>query len=178
MGDERFGWIVEIMDLRPTDLVLEIGPGPGTSLEYLARELPRGRVLAVDRSATAIERAARRNARNIDAGRISLWQADFGRLTPDRVRADFDAPGGFDKILAVNVNAFWTTKRPPAELTVARELLAPHGALFLCYGYGASSTGPKPETGDLTRRLAEGGFLTTTITHGDLLAVRAWTPGG
>ncbi|WP_067862017.1 SAM-dependent methyltransferase [Nocardia shimofusensis] len=173
VGDARFRWIVEVMDMRPADLVLEIGPGSGTSLEYLARELPRGRVLAVDRSATAIDRAARRNARHLDSGRITLWQKDFGRLDPDRVRADFDAPAGFDKILAVNVNAFWTKKRPTAELTVVRELLAPDGALFLCYGYDAASSGPKPEASELTRRLAESGFATTVTTHGDLLAVRA-----
>ncbi|MGV9821560.1 class I SAM-dependent methyltransferase [Nocardia xishanensis] len=176
MGDARFGWFADAMDLRATDRVLEIGPGSSPSLSLLAERVTDGRVVGVERSATAIARAAQRlgipPAAQANSGRVGLVHADLARLLPDQV---LDGIDGFDKILAVNVNVFWT-KRPTAELAVVRKLLAPGGGLYLCYGYGdpdGAPTSAKPPPGRLEERLTEAGFTVRTLASGDLLCVHA-----
>ncbi|HEV7275636.1 MAG TPA: class I SAM-dependent methyltransferase [Devosiaceae bacterium] len=49
--------IVEALPLRPDLRVLEIGCGPGAMARELARRLPQGFVLGIDRSAKAIAQA-------------------------------------------------------------------------------------------------------------------------
>ncbi|WP_245745856.1 class I SAM-dependent methyltransferase [Nocardia altamirensis] len=183
--DLRFGWMVEVMNVRPDDRILEIGPGSSNSLACLAARLDNGYVVGADRSATAIARAAKRHAALIESGKVRLIQAELADLeprlldgtAPAAIRRAGSPPGtaGFDKILAVNVNVFWT-KRPVAELALIHRLLAPGGALYLFYGYGApagTSTSPKPAEGQLKKYLAEAGFTARPVSSGDLLGVIA-----
>ncbi|WP_378736880.1 class I SAM-dependent methyltransferase [Nocardia brasiliensis] len=177
VDDQRFAWMVDIMDVRPTDRILEIGPGPSNSIAYLAAKLNGGHVVGVDRSATAIARAAKRHAALIDSGQLSLQQAELADLDPQRLRARIGAgTAGFDKVMAVNVNVFWT-KRPTAELALIRRLLAPGGTLYLFYGYGTPAstpaTSPKPAPGRLNEYLSEAGFAVEVVSSGDLLGVVA-----
>jgi hypothetical protein len=99
-----------------------------------------------------IERARARNAVHIAAGKAILHTAAF--------EPDAFAGRDFDKIFAVNVNLFWTG---PAvrELTLARRLLRPGGALYLSY----EPPGPdqvRRLAGKLVGHLAAAGFATTT----------------
>ncbi|WP_435590526.1 class I SAM-dependent methyltransferase [Nocardia sp. bgisy118] len=214
MGDARFRWFADVMELRGTDRVLEIGPGSSPSLALLAERVTHGRVVGVDRSATAIARAAQRlgagrgastdhaepsadnpaeaggraptdhappsvdeacaPAAQVNSDRIGLFHADLARLRPEQLLDTFGIDG-FDKILAVNVNVFWT-KRPTAELAVIEKLLVSGGGLYLCYGYGGpdgASTSPKPPPGRLDEYLTEAGFTVRTRASGDLLCVHA-----
>ena len=66
--------------------------------------------MAVDRSATAIGRAARRAAACVAAGKAVLRTAALESLTPDDL---LDGREGFDKVFAMNVNLFWV--RAPAR---------------------------------------------------------------
>lgn len=176
MADARFEWIVEIMRPRADDRILEIGAGSGPSVAYLAAPLRSGYVVAVDRSATAIARSAKRHAALIDSGRVRLLQAALEELRPEDV---LDGGIRFDKVLAVNVNLFWT-RNPSTELALIRDLLTPHGSLYLSYGYGDpgahTSTSPKPLPGKLSRHLGEAGFRTETRSSGDLLCITATQP--
>ncbi|MBF6211758.1 methyltransferase domain-containing protein [Nocardia puris] len=174
MGDARFGWFADTMDLRPSDQVLEIGPGSSPSPGLLAERVPEGKVIGVDRSATAVTRAAARLAPQLEAGRIGLLHADLDSSLPARLRAEFGIDR-FDKILAVNVNVFWT-KRPVTELATLAALLTPAGTLHLCYGYGDPTdpaTSPKPPPGKLEAHLTTAGFLPRLRQSGDLLCVSA-----
>ncbi|WP_433577829.1 class I SAM-dependent methyltransferase [Nocardia brasiliensis] len=174
--DRRFKWMVEVMGVRPTDLILEIGPGSSNSIAYLAARATDGRVVGIDRSATAIRRASKTHAALIDSGKARLVQAGLAELDPAQFLAEHACgAAGFDKILAVNVNVFWT-KRPVAELALLRRLLAPGGTLYLSYGYGtpeAESCSPKPAPGKLGDYLADAGFAVRVITAGDLLGIHA-----
>ncbi|MFI6215527.1 class I SAM-dependent methyltransferase [Nocardia brasiliensis] len=174
--DRRFGWMVDVMGVRPTELILEIGPGSSNSIAYLAARATDGRVVGIDRSATAIRRATKTHAALIDSGQVRLAQASLADLDPARFLTEHACgTAGFDKILAVNVNTFWT-KRPVTELALLRRLLAPGGMLCLFYGYGApetASTSPKPPPGKLREHLADAGFAVRVVTAGDLLGVLA-----
>ncbi|WP_245676388.1 class I SAM-dependent methyltransferase [Nocardia niwae] len=163
------------MAVRPADRVLEIGPGSSDSIAYLAERAIDGMVVGVERSATAVSRAGRRHAARLESGRVRLVHADLADLDPDRLlRTTGIGAAGFDKILAVNVNVFWT-KRPTAELAVIRRLRAPGATLGLFYGYGtpdaADPTSPKPPLARLTEHLTEAGFAIRTVSSGDLLGV-------
>ncbi|MBR8641111.1 class I SAM-dependent methyltransferase [Streptomyces tuirus] len=121
---ERLTWAVAVLDPAPGDRVLEIGCGRGAAAALLCARLTTGTLTAVDRSGTAVAAARGRNREVVAAGRavfhvLSLEEADF-------------AAGSFDRILAVNVNLFWT--RPAdEELAALRRWLAPGGVLFLCW---------------------------------------------
>ncbi|AFT98665.1 methyltransferase [Nocardia brasiliensis] len=174
--DRRFTWMAEVMGVRPTDLILEIGPGSSKSIAYLAARATDGRVVGIDRSATAIQRASKTHAALIDSGQVRLAQTGLADLDPAQFLAEHACgAAGFDKILAVNVNVFWT-KRPLAELALLRRLLAPAGTLHLFYGYGtpeAESSSPKPAPGKLRDYLADAGFGVHVVTAGDLLGILA-----
>src|SRR5215207_3913775 len=64
---KRDVWAVSLMDVQPSDRVLEIGFGPGIAIRDLARRATRGQVVGTDRSEVMRAEAARRNAAAIRA---------------------------------------------------------------------------------------------------------------
>jgi cyclopropane fatty-acyl-phospholipid synthase-like methyltransferase len=131
---ERLRWAVELLGVRPDDRILEVGCGPGVAVALVADLLVGGRITGIDRSATAIDRAARRNARHVETGRVRLACIDLAGAA--------ELGQQFDTAFAVDVNLFWTGD-PSAELAVLRRLLGPHGTLHLIYetpGYTAHRT--------------------------------------
>jgi SAM-dependent methyltransferase len=101
---QRNQWVAELLGVRPTDQVLEVGFGPGIAIAALARA-GAAHVYGVEHSAVMLRQAARRNAAAIRAGRVTLVSASAERLP-----AAVDGP--FDVILAVNALGFWPD---PAE---------------------------------------------------------------
>jgi cyclopropane fatty-acyl-phospholipid synthase-like methyltransferase len=133
---ERIAWAVDRLAVEPTDRILEIGCGRGVAVEQICTGLSGGQVHAIDRSATAIEAAEKRNARHVASG-----VATFDTVALEH--ADLDE-GSFDKVLAINVNLFWT-RNPAAELTTIRRALTPNGHRYLVY---------EPPTADRAAELA------------------------
>jgi ubiquinone/menaquinone biosynthesis C-methylase UbiE len=134
---ERIAWAVDRLDVRPTDRILEIGCGRGVAVEQICAGLSGGQIHAIDRSAKAIEAAEQRNARCMASGvatfdTVALEHADLGDAS-------------FNKVLAINVNLFWT-RNPAAELTAIRRALTPSGHLYLVY---------EPPTADRAAELAD-----------------------
>jgi SAM-dependent methyltransferase len=120
--------IVDALELRPGLRVVEIGCGPGAASREVARRVaPGGHVLAVDRSASAIDQVRRSGAELIAAGLLSVRHSDVEAL----VLAPGEAP--YDLAFAVRVGAL--DGRHPAAgrraLARLRDVLAPHGRLFI-----------------------------------------------
>jgi protein-L-isoaspartate O-methyltransferase len=119
---ERVRWAVDLIDVRPTDHILEIGCGPGQAVGLVCQRLTRGTITAIDRSAVAVARTRERIRECVASGRarverMTLTDARLGRRYP--------------KVFAINVNAFWTT---PAESLIALgRLLDPGGSAWLVY---------------------------------------------
>ncbi len=120
---KRISWAVALMDVGPADRVLEVGCGHGIAAALMCERLEGGSLVAIDRSAKMIAVAQARNARFVDAGTLSLQVTSLED-------ADF-ADASFDRVFAINVNAFWLNPGP--ELAAARRVLAPGGSLFLFY---------------------------------------------
>src|SRR5919109_3459863 len=95
---ERLRWAVELLDVAPDDELLEIGCGRGVAVELICAKLDRGKITAIDRSATMTAAAEQRNAEHVAAGRALI-------RTTDLAAADLPR-GAFDKVFAINVNLF------------------------------------------------------------------------
>lgn len=91
---ERNEWSIRLLELKPEDEVLEIGPGPGVTLQKILSHVTRGKVVALDHSQTMLSQCRRRNKKAIQQGLLQLIEGDYTK--PDEI------PGKFDKILAVN----------------------------------------------------------------------------
>jgi len=72
--------VLERLELRGDERVLDAGCGTGRVTELLCARLPRGHVVALDASARMLEEAARRLERHLP--RVELVQADVGRPLP------------------------------------------------------------------------------------------------
>jgi SAM-dependent methyltransferase len=154
---DRVRWALEVIDPGPADNLLEIGCGSGVAASLVCARLRTGRMLAVDRSAVAVERTAGRNAEHVAAGRLAVRRSDLHTL---------DVPvAGFDTAYAIDVNVFWT-RQPGPELTVLARALRPGGRLFLLYGSG----GPTPAdrvTAAVATALRQEGFVDVTVLAED-----------
>ncbi|HYO40633.1 MAG TPA: class I SAM-dependent methyltransferase [Nocardioidaceae bacterium] len=135
--------------------LLEVGCGPGAAAELLGARLVRGRLLAVDRSPTAVRRTAARNAVHVEAGRLEVVESSL---------ADLERPAGsVDAAFAVDVNVFWLG---PAvrELEVLLELVRAGGWLHLVYGAGPA--GADRVVDGVTRSLRLAGVLDVAVSSG------------
>jgi ubiquinone/menaquinone biosynthesis C-methylase UbiE len=116
---DRLLAIVDALDLRPDDRVLEIGCGHGVAATFVCERLPEGHLTAIDRSVKMIEAAARRNAAYVEAGKADFIVATLADLDLDDRR--------FDKILAVRIGLFH--RDPDRARRLAERWLAPGGTL-------------------------------------------------
>jgi ubiquinone/menaquinone biosynthesis C-methylase UbiE len=116
-------WTVSLLDIQPTDRVLEVGFGPGRAVELLAAQASQGFIAGVDFSPTMISLARRRNARAINAGRVELGYGEVTALP--------FADASFDKALSIHTLYFWTD--PVKALTELRRVLKPEGDLVLTF---------------------------------------------
>jgi ubiquinone/menaquinone biosynthesis C-methylase UbiE len=117
---ERLRSVVERLDIRPDDRVLEIGCGHGVAATLVCQRLEGGHLTAVDRSPKMIEAARRRNAAYIEAGKAEFLVATLEGLDLGDRR--------FDKIFAVRVGLFH--RDPDRARSLVERWLAPGGAVF------------------------------------------------
>ncbi|MEC9050934.1 MAG: class I SAM-dependent methyltransferase, partial [Actinomycetota bacterium] len=95
----RIRWSVDLMDVQPGDHVLEIGCGPGYGAELICSRLETGKLFAIDRSESGVDRTKRRCAKYLQSGRLTVRQIDLATLRVPVKR--------LHKVYAFNVNLFW-----------------------------------------------------------------------
>jgi SAM-dependent methyltransferase len=104
-------WSVGLLQLQPTDRILEIGFGAGRGLALALAQAHHGRVTGVDLSATMLRAAARRNRSAIKRGQLSLVRGDVAIL-----------PFGeqcFDKLFSIHTFYFWPDPRAVSMRLIA-----------------------------------------------------------
>ncbi|WEX89369.1 methyltransferase domain-containing protein [Sinorhizobium garamanticum] len=141
MPNDRIGWAVDVLSPGASEQILEIGCGHGVAVTMVCDRLTNGRIVAVDRSATMIAAAKRRNAVHLAAGRAQFRTAELAS-------ADF-GEARFDKAFALRVGVF-ARADPARELMVLRRHLSPTGRLFLFHDE------PSRSADDVARRLEAG----------------------
>jgi ubiquinone/menaquinone biosynthesis C-methylase UbiE len=147
---ERNLWVISLLDLRPTDQVLEIGFGPGWAMEQVAGIVTSGKVAGVDSSRTMLDQAGRRNRAALRAGRISLRQGSESPL-PYRDNT-------FDKAFAVNSFQFWS--QPAEGLKALKRVLKPFGRAVIAVQpmWVKTDEAARAVGDDLRRQLEAAGF--------------------
>lgn len=121
--NERFIWAVSVLDIKPTDNVLEIGCGAGILAEQIANKLTTGKITAIDKSIPMIKMASGRNKIFIETGKATFIVTDFVKS------GLYNA--AFDKILGFNINLFW--KNSTREFELIKTYLEPKGHLYIFY---------------------------------------------
>lgn len=127
LSSPQFGWGMAVLgsiDLRGDERVIDAGCGSGRLMAELLARLPRGRVLAVDRSHNMIEEARRRLAPRF-GDRVSFLCADLLDLAVDEP-AD----------LVFSTATFHWVLDQPALYRRLFAALAPGGRLVAQYGGG------------------------------------------
>ena len=92
-------WSIELLNLQPTDRILEIGSGAGRGLALALQQSPQGHIIGLDLSTTMVHAAARRNRAAHRAGHLSLLRGDIVALPFQDHH--------FDKIVSVHTFYFW-----------------------------------------------------------------------
>ena len=119
----RLHRLVERLDLRPGDRVLEIGCGHGIAASLVCERLDGGSYTAVDRSPKMIEAARRRNAAHVAAGRAEFLVMALEALDLGERR--------FDVVFAARVGLFH--REPDRARGHVEPYLAPGGRLVTLY---------------------------------------------
>ena len=123
----RIAAYVAALPLRPDMRILEVGCGPGVAARDISRGLTSGKILAIDRSAKAIDMAQAGSPAEIETGRLEFRQSaieDFV-LHPDEPR--------FDLAFAMRVGAL-DGRHPELAaraMTRIKAALTPEGLLFI-----------------------------------------------
>lgn len=159
---ERIVWAVEVLDVQPDDLILEIGCGRGCTIGPICSKLTTGHLTAIDRSAKMVETATSSNTRQIATGRVSILHADLLEID--------QSDASFDKIFLFNLNVFWMN--PVDELRVIRGLLKANGKFYIFHqpppGHDVSEFAV-----EFQKNLSVSGFVTDCVLYGELTPVRA-----
>src|ERR687888_392255 len=147
----RNRWAVQLLEVQPTDRVIELGCGPGVAVAALATRATRGLVVGVDHSQVMIRQARRRNRAAIRAGRVRLIHTSVESLSV--------SDGPFNAALAVNTVGMWPD--PTARLRELARLLRPGGRIALvsqprCPGATAATSAAAADR--LRALLSQAGF--------------------
>lgn len=159
---KRNVWAVGLLEVEPTDHVLEIGFGPGIAIRELSRRATHGLVCGVDHSEVMVRQATRRNADAVRAGRMDLRCGSAEHLPA------FAEP--FDKVLAVNNMGMW--RDPDERLKELHRLMQSGGRIAIvsqprCPGATAETTVAAGR--EIAARLTEAGF---TCIRSDTLGLK------
>ncbi len=119
-------WTVSLLEIKPTDSILEIGFGAGRAIELAAAQATNGHITGIDLSQAMVQVTSRRNARAIRAGRVALRCGDATTLP--------FADGQFDKILSIHTFYFWSG--PLHTLSEIFRVLKPGGTVALTLSTG------------------------------------------
>lgn len=146
--------VIELLDVRPEDKVLEVGFGPGVAVQLLLQRVPAGSVAGVDPSQEMVRQAAKRNADALLSHRADLRQSSAERLP--------FADETFDKALAINSMQVWPDAG--AGLREIRRVLKHGGKVAL--GFTVHSGQPREGVVEL---LGAAGFAQARIVDASKL---------
>ena len=96
-NEECGSWVIKLLDIGPSESVLEVGFGPGVIIQRLSNLA--GHVAGIDPSHEMLQQARVRNAEAIGSGRVDLRHGSVETLPFDN--------NTFDKAIAINSMQVW-----------------------------------------------------------------------
>jgi ubiquinone/menaquinone biosynthesis C-methylase UbiE len=133
----------ELLEIAADDSILEVGFGPGVTVEHVLKLVPAGRVVGVDPSLDMVAQARVRNAEAIRSGRVDLRHGSVERLPFD--------DNSFDGAISINAPQAWSD--PVAGLREIRRVMRPGAMIALGF---TPYAGQPQET--VTEMLVDAGF--------------------
>ena len=113
-GNERMNhFAVEQLDIKPTDIVLDIGFGGGVTIAEMLKTIDTGKIYGVDFSQEMLIQSKRKFKQEIESGKVSIEFGDVKQLPFDK--------NTFDKICTVNTIYFW--EEPLASLEEIKRVM-------------------------------------------------------
>jgi SAM-dependent methyltransferase len=127
----RLAGIVDALPLRSGIRILEIGCGPGAAAREIATRIGNGYVLAIDRSAKAIQQAIAGSQKEIASGNLSYRQVAIENFQLEKNEPPFDIA------FAVRVGALDGRHPKTGELALPRiaKALKKKGKLYIDGGH-------------------------------------------
>jgi ubiquinone/menaquinone biosynthesis C-methylase UbiE len=119
-------WTMNLLEVQPTDTVLEVGFGAGQAIKLAAEKASHGRVMGIDLSEMMVRVATRRNAQAVKSGRMELSQGNITALPFEEQH--------FDKIMTIHTFYFWS--EPSQALRELYRVLKPGGRLVITLSTG------------------------------------------
>ena len=119
-------WTLNLLEIEPTDTVLEVGFGAGQGIKLAAEQARHGRVMGIDLSEMMVRVATRRNAQAVKAGRVALAQGTMTALP--------FVDHSFDKVMTIHTFYFWP--EPVRALRELSRVLKPGGRLIITLSTG------------------------------------------
>lgn len=159
---ERNDWTLSLLNLKPTDKVLEVGFGPGIAIEKATYIAQQGLIVGVDHSETMLHQASKRNAVAIRQGRVKLYLGTIDTLPP--------SDEYFNKIYSANVVQFWDN--PEKEFAHFYDLLLPGGKIATTYmprHSGATNADTKKKADEIVESLKAVGFNNIQVKEKQLI---------
>jgi len=114
-------WVLDLLEINPSDSILEVGSGPGLGLQLAAERAHQGKVVGVDLSETMLEMAYHRNCSLIQSERVELHLGSVEKLPV--------ADAIFDKAMTMNSLHLWPD--PVAGLREIRRTLRVGGRIAI-----------------------------------------------
>ena len=119
-------WTMNLLEVQPTDTVLEVGFGAGQAIKLAAEKASDGRVMGIDLSEVMVRVATRRNAQAVKAGRVALTQGNMTALPFEDQH--------FDKIMTIHTFYFWS--EPSQVLSELYRVLKSNGRVVITLSTG------------------------------------------
>ncbi|NPD87766.1 MAG: class I SAM-dependent methyltransferase [Asgard group archaeon] len=151
---EQLETMLEVMNLQPNQLVLDIGCGLGKITEYIAEKTGVS-FIGIDNAAKVVE-WAKKNTRT-DLGKLVFQVGDLNRLQFPKEK--------FDAI--ISIDTLYYAEDFVEVIKKMKEILKPDGQMGIFYAQGRKSDDSiekiKPENTKVGLALAENGLQFTTI---------------
>jgi ubiquinone/menaquinone biosynthesis C-methylase UbiE len=145
-------WVLDLLEIHPSDSILEVGSGPGVGLQIAAARAHRGKIAGVDLSETMLEMAHRRNRALIEAGLMELHLGSAEELPFD------DAI--FDEAMTMNSLHLWPN--PVSGLKEIKRILRPGGCIAIASTRFSYTSADKFES-----QLIDAGFTDVRLHTGE-----------
>lgn len=120
---ERNEWAISLLNIQPSDHVLEVGFGPGVAIQQMSELATDGVIYGIDHSELMVKKASNRNREAISSGKVKLTAASVADLPA------FDEP--VDKVLDINTFQFW--EDPLNSLKEVKNIMKPDGVIAIAH---------------------------------------------
>jgi arsenite methyltransferase len=120
-NEKMNNFAVEMLDVQPTDRVLDIGFGGGVTIERMLKTIDTGKIYGVDFSQEMVEKAKQKFKSAIESDQVSIEFADVQALPFEE--------NTFDKVCTVNTIYFWN--EPLASLQEIKRVMKDGGRLVV-----------------------------------------------